>query len=107
MELNKYQQLAVEKSFFTGDGVVYCTLGLTGESGEVADHVKKMLRDEDGKMSLERKELIVKELGDVLWYLANLADSINVDLETVANTNIEKIQSRLERGTQRGSGDNR
>lgn len=107
MEINKYQQEAKKTAFFTGDGLVYCTLGLTGEAGEVSEHVKKMLRDDNGTLSEERKELIIKELGDVLWYLANLSDSIGVDLETVAKTNIDKLTSRMKRGTQRGSGDNR
>jgi len=107
MEINKYQEEAVKTAFFTGDGVVYCTLGLTGEAGEVADHVKKMFRDDGGEMTIEKKVAIVKELGDVLWYIANLANSIGVDMETVANVNIDKLQSRMKRGTQRGSGDNR
>ena len=107
MEINKYQEEAVKTAFFTGDGVVYCTLGLTGEAGEVAEHVKKMLRDDNGELTPERKELIIKELGDVLWYIANIADSMEVDLVTVAQTNLDKLQDRKKRGTQRGSGDNR
>lgn len=107
MEINKYQEEAVKTAFFMGDGVVYCTLGLTGEAGEVAEHVKKMLRDDNGELTPERKELIIKELGDVLWYIANIADSMEVDLVTVAQTNLDKLQDRKKRGTQRGSGDNR
>jgi NTP pyrophosphatase (non-canonical NTP hydrolase) len=107
MKLNKYQKEAVKTAFFTGDGLVYCTLGLTGESGEFADHVKKMLRDDNGELSKERKELLIKELGDVLWYIANLADSLNTDLDTVAKTNLDKLHKRINKGTQRGSGDNR
>ena len=107
MEMNEYQKLAIKTAFFTGDGIVYCTLGLTGEAGEVAEHVKKMIRDENGEMSQKKKELLLFELGDVLWYLANLANSLDTDLNTIAELNLKKLHSRLERGTHRGSGDKR
>ncbi len=107
MEFNEYQEEALKTAFFTGDGLVYCTLGLTGESGEFAEHVKKMLRDDGGQLTLERKKSLLKELGDVLWYMVNLANSMDSDLETVAQMNLEKIQDRKNRGVEKGNGDNR
>jgi len=107
MEINEYQKEAVKTAFYTGDGIIYCTLGLTGEAGEVAEHVKKMIRDDGSKLTPTRKEKLIRELGDVMWYLANLADSLDVDLDTVAEINLEKLHDRLKRGTHRGSGDNR
>lgn len=107
MDFNEYQEIALESAFFNVDGLVYCTLGLTGESGEFADHVKKMIRDDQGILLDGRKELLIKELGDVLWYLSSLANELDVSLETVAKVNIEKIQDRRKRGVQGGSGDNR
>lgn len=104
---NDYQEEAIKTAFYTGDGLVYCTLGLTGEAGEFAEQVKKMLRDDDGKLTVERKLRMIKELGDVLWYLANLADSLDVGLGEIAEANLNKIRDRKERGVQRGSGDDR
>ena len=78
------------------------TLGLVGEAGEVAEKIKKFIRDEDLS-----KEEIVKELGDVLFYTTALANHIGSDLQTVMNKNIEKLHDRLERNMIKGSGDNR
>ena len=86
---------------------IYPTLGLVGEAGEVAEKMKKVLRDNDGVISEEKKEEITKELGDVLWYIANLSKELNVSLEDVAQKNIEKLQSRQQRNELHGSGDNR
>ena len=82
-------------------------LGLTGEAGETADKVKKIIRDKEGKFSEEDKREIVKELGDVMWYLAGIARYLDVDLSEVAEGNIEKLASRKQRGVISGSGDNR
>ncbi|HPM38838.1 MAG TPA: nucleoside triphosphate pyrophosphohydrolase family protein, partial [Candidatus Pacearchaeota archaeon] len=86
---------------------IYPTLGLVGEAGEVAEKMKKVLRDNDGVISEEKREEITKELGDVLWYIANLSKELNVSLEDVAQKNIEKLQSRQQRNELHGSGDNR
>jgi NTP pyrophosphatase (non-canonical NTP hydrolase) len=86
---------------------VYPTLGLVGEAGEIAEKVKKILRDADGVVSEETKELIKKELGDVLWYIAQLSTELGLDLDEVAAANIEKLKSRKERNVLHGSGDNR
>ncbi|MFA5086090.1 MAG: nucleoside triphosphate pyrophosphohydrolase family protein [Candidatus Paceibacterota bacterium] len=86
---------------------IYPTLGLAGEAGEVAEKVKKVLRDGNGIVSDEKREEIKKELGDVLWYLANLSTELKIPFEEVASKNIEKLQSRQQRGELHGSGDNR
>jgi NTP pyrophosphatase (non-canonical NTP hydrolase) len=78
---------------------------LAGEAGEVADKIKKMLRDKID--SPEYREQVMLELGDVLWYAAVLASDLGYDLETVANRNLEKLQGRQKRGTLHGTGDNR
>ena len=103
MELNDYQ---LKASSTISDSIrgkdVYFALGLTGESGEVSELIKKNLRD--GVLDLEDLE---KELGDVLWYVSQLALCHNLDLEGVAIRNLAKLQSRKERGKIKGSGDNR
>jgi len=86
---------------------VYPTLGLAGESGEVADKIKKIIRDKGGIISDEDRQEMKKELGDVLWYVAQIATELKIDLEDVAQTNLEKLLSRLERNKIGGSGDNR
>lgn len=86
---------------------VYPTLGISGESGEVAEKVKKILRDKEGKVDEEDKMEIAKELGDVLWYIAQLSSELGLDLDDVARGNIEKLRSRKERGVVHGNGDNR
>ncbi|MDD5568909.1 MAG: nucleoside triphosphate pyrophosphohydrolase family protein [Candidatus Pacebacteria bacterium] len=86
---------------------IYPTLGLAGEAGEVAEKIKKVLRDSGGVVSDEKKAEITKELGDVLWYVANLSKELNIPLEEVAQKNIEKLKSRQERNELHGSGDNR
>ena len=86
----------------------YLALGLTGESGEVADHVKKFLRGDDGgELSEERRENIRRELGDVLWYIARLSDELNITLEDIARLNHDKLTARKKGGTLKGSGDSR
>lgn len=88
----------------------YTTLGLTGEAGEVAERIKKILREDDRDLQeviKEKKEAIVKEMGDVLWYLAALANEIGVNLEDVADANLAKLDSRYKRGVIYGDGDNR
>ena len=107
MKLNKYQEKAAKTAFYEKDDLIYCALGITGEGGEVADHLKKMLRDDEGVLTDERREALIKELGDVLWYVARMAGKLDITLEDVAKTNIKKIKDRVKRGKQKGSGDNR
>lgn len=82
-------------------------LGLAGEAGEAVDKVKKIIRDKGGKFTESDKGEIIKELGDVLWYLAGISRYLDVDFSEVAKGNIEKLESRLKRGKIGGSGDNR
>ncbi|MFH1838283.1 MAG: nucleoside triphosphate pyrophosphohydrolase family protein [Candidatus Kuenenbacteria bacterium] len=86
---------------------IYPTLGLVGEAGEVAEKIKKILRDKNGKIDKQDKEELTKELGDVLWYLSQLAVELKIPLEKIVSLNIKKLKSRLKRNTVRGSGDNR
>lgn len=103
-----YQEQARKYAVYPEDyKLTYPTLGLVGEAGEVAEKVKKCIRDDRGMISEEKRIEIVKEMGDVLWYLAVLSDSIGVDLQDVATRNIEKLESRFQRNQLHGSGDNR
>ena len=107
MNFNDYQ-LAARKTMVypTKDAVVYPTLGLTGEAGEVAEKVKKAIRDGHGALTV-RSQDIAKELGDVLWYVANLAMDLGLDLDTIAELNLAKLKSRQDRGKLHGDGDDR
>lgn len=87
--------------------VVYPVIGLSGEVGEISEKVKKVMRDKEGVFSPEDLELIKKELGDVLWYLAQIASELGLDFNEVAQHNIEKLASRAERNVLQGSGDTR
>lgn len=88
-------------------GLLEKILGLVGEAGETADKFKKILRDDDGRISNGNKEEIVKELGDVLWYVASIARYLGVPFSVVAKKNLEKMESRHKRGKLHGKGDNR
>ncbi len=94
-----------------GDNFIYPALGLVGESGEVADKIKKLIRDKGiskpSQVDETIKKEIIKELGDVLWYVSQLATEFKVKLEDVAEQNIIKLRDRSERGKLTGSGDNR
>jgi NTP pyrophosphatase (non-canonical NTP hydrolase) len=109
MDFRDYQTRSRETAIYPdmGSNFVYPTLGLAGEAGEVAEKVKKVIRDSGGEITEDTRELITKELGDVLWYVAQLATELNLDLNTVAENNIEKLTSRRKRGTLHGSGDTR
>ena len=91
----------------TDHPIVYPTLGLVNEAGELAGKVKKIFRDKDGVISEEDRQALKFELGDVLWYLAQIATELDLTLEEVAQSNLEKLFSRLERDTIRGEGDQR
>ncbi|MBQ3436706.1 nucleoside triphosphate pyrophosphohydrolase family protein [Candidatus Saccharibacteria bacterium] len=88
-------------------GFIEKVLGLVGEAGETADKIKKLLRDKDGVVSDENKDLVVKELGDTLWYIASIARYLEVPLSEVADGNIEKLESRWQRNKLHGEGDKR
>lgn len=82
-------------------------LGLMGETGEVCEKLKKIIRDDGGDMSESKKQEIMKEMGDVLWYMAMVAKYLQIDFEDIAKKNIEKLQDRLDRNKIHGSGDER
>lgn len=108
MTFDDYQKTARANAVYNRDlGVIYAALGLAGETGEVVEHIKKMARDNNRVLTPERKEAITKELGDVLWYMANLAADLEISLSDVAATNLAKIKDRRERGVLHGAGDNR
>ena len=81
--------------------------GLMGESGEVAEKFKKLIRDKQGRISEEDKSEIIKELGDILWYINSVSHLLGSSLEEVAKKNLDKVLSRKDRGVTTGSGDNR
>ena len=109
MDLNQYQTTALETAIYPNQGqnFTYPVLGLLGEAGEVADKLKKVIRDGDGNLTDTVREAVAKELGDVLWYLAVLSYELDYDLNTIAQNNLDKLASRRERGVISGSGDNR
>ena len=109
MEINHYQMESRKTAIYPdiGKNAIYPTLGLVGESGEVADKVKKILRDNKGIFDKKSKEAIKLELGDVLWYVSQLSTELGFELEEVAEANLKKLFSRKLRGHISGCGDNR
>ena len=123
--LDEYQETTLRYDTFPGfydgtakyskDGIMVATekgliekvLGLPGEAGEAADKFKKIIRDKGGVISTTDREEIVKELGDVMWYVSTVAAYLDVPLSEVAGKNIEKLESRLQRNKIHGAGDNR
>ncbi len=91
----------------TNHSIVYPTLGLTNEAGEVAGKIKKIFRDKDGKITEEDRQALKQELGDVLWYLTQICTELGLTLEDVAEANLVKLFSRLERNKIGGDGDTR
>lgn len=112
LTLNEYQSMALETAIYPEEfKVIYPTLGITGEAGEVSDKIKKLIRDKGYKGGLiedvKDREDIALELGDVLWYVATLAHDIGFTLEQVAMMNYFKLQKRKEQNKLGGSGDHR
>lgn len=108
MTFSEYEISAKETAIYPGDqGLMYLTLGLCGESGEVAEKVKKIIRDKSGLVSDYDKLLLMQELGDVLWYLTMLANELGSSLEDVAIKNKAKLSLRKEKDAIKGSGDER
>jgi NTP pyrophosphatase (non-canonical NTP hydrolase) len=109
MNLGEYQRLARASARYPviGHPVIYPALGLTNEAGEVAGKIKKIFRDKDGVMDQGDVLALKSELGDVLWYLAQLATELGLSLDEIASHNIDKLQDRLSRGKIHGDGDDR
>ena len=106
MKLNDYQNRANETAIYP-EGLNYPILGLAGEAGEICNKYKKVLRDSGGEITITDVDQMAKELGDVLWYVAQIATELGTDLETVARVNIMKLGDRKDRGVLGGSGDER
>lgn len=110
MDLNEYQQRAKLTAIYPDKGtgnnnaIAYTILGLSGEAGELSNTFKKVLRDGDRTTKIESLRY---ELGDVLWYVANLAAELGMSLEDVARCNLDKLRDRQARGKLGGSGDKR
>jgi NTP pyrophosphatase (non-canonical NTP hydrolase) len=109
MNFSDYQKKSRKTAKYprSKDTWIYPVLGLCGESGEVAEKMKKIFRDCDGKIDEVKKEEIKKELGDVLWYISQIATELNLSMDDIANSNIKKLYDRMDRNALKGSGDNR
>lgn len=109
MNVNDYQNQALDTAIYPDRGAnfVYPALGLVGEGGEVADKLKKVIRDQGGVLTDPVRDAVAKELGDVCWYLAVLAYELDYTLEEVMQMNLDKLASRKQRGVLSGAGDNR
>ena len=109
MNFSEYQTKSRKTALYPaiGHAVIYPTLGLTNEAGEVAEKIKNIFRDKEGVIGAAEREALKGELGDVLWYLAQVCTELDLSLNEVAEANIEKLYSRLDRGKIGGDGDNR
>ena len=101
----EYQTATKKTAIYDKDvAITYLALGLTSEAGEVAGKIKKWIR---GDVDRVDSEDIAKELGDVLWYISQMASTFNLSLEDIAQSNVDKLASRMQRDQIKGDGDNR
>jgi NTP pyrophosphatase (non-canonical NTP hydrolase) len=108
VDFSTYQRSSRQTAEYPREAwLTYPALGLAGEAGEVAEHAKKAIRDDAGTITDERRAAMAKELGDVLWYTAQLASELGLELDAIAHENLQKLLSRQRRGVLSGSGDNR
>ena len=109
MNFSEYQLKSRKTAGYPAIGhpVIYPALGLVNEAGEVAGKIKKVFRDQEGQINEDTREALKAELGDVLWYIAQVATELGLELDDIAQHNITKLYDRLERGKIRGDGDNR
>lgn len=110
MTFEEYQKQALTTVISQGNefnDLLHWVLGINGESGEVAEKVKKIIRDKGGKVSEEDKKELGKEIGDVLWYLAVFAHHLGISFDDIAQANLKKLADRKARGVLGGAGDNR
>ena len=107
-DLDMYQKVALTTAIYPREqAIIYPTLGLTGEAGEVANKVKKIIRDGSNSKDERLVQDISAEIGDCLWYIAVLASDIGVKLSDIASNNLIKLEKRKDKGTIHGSGDDR
>ena len=108
MDFTKYQQTAVETAIYPDTHrILYPALGMAGEAGEVANKVKKIIRDGTENLPEDWKDQLASEIGDVLWYCAALSNDIGIPLALIAAQNRDKLLARKQKGTLQGSGDTR
>jgi len=109
MDFETYQKLSRKTALYpdVGKNFTYPSLGLAGETGELIEKIKKLIRDKSSKIDDEFETEVKKEMGDVLWYLTQLATELGISMNEVAEENVEKLKSRFERGKISGKGDNR
>jgi NTP pyrophosphatase (non-canonical NTP hydrolase) len=107
VRISDYQQRSRATAVYpdAGSNLTYPALGLCGEAGEAAEKVKKAIRDDRGVLTEERRDALAAELGDVLWYVAQLATEAGLDLDAIAEQNLDKLLSRQRREVLQGSGD--
>ena len=107
MQLSDYQRRSRVTAVYpdAGSNLTYPALGLCGEAGEAAEKVKKAIRDDGGELTPERRDALAAELGDVLWYVAQLATEAGLELDQIARANLDKLLSRRDRAVLQGSGD--
>lgn len=110
LSFQEYQCQTASTAIYPGQGeltgLLYVGLGL-GEAGEIQGKMKKILRDDNGVITDEKRAALAKELGDLLWYVSQASTELGVSLETIASDNLAKLARRKERGTLQGSGDER
>lgn len=111
MEFDEYQKLASRTATFTGKQeehqLMYLTLGIAGESGEIAEKIKKIIRNDNGVVSVEKREALKQEIGDVLWYLSQLSRVLGYRFSECAEANVKKLEDRAARGVIKSTGDTR
>lgn len=109
MKLKEYEEAAARTAIYPdrGNNITYPTLGLAGETGEVCEKIKKLIRDNNGEITDSFRENLRKELGDILWYIAAVAYEANISMDSIAKANIDKLASRKKRDKLKGSGDDR
>nr|DAU46638.1 MAG TPA: NTP-PPase-like protein [Caudoviricetes sp.] len=109
MNFNEYQKLALTTAINhdSPNEIYHLALGLAGETGEVMEKLKKVVRDNNAVITPEKAIELQKELGDILWYMAVFADYLGIEFDDVARMNVEKLQDRKKRNVLSGSGDNR
>lgn len=109
MDFDEYQKLASTTATYGNWNqeyrLMYLTLGLAGETGEVVEKIKKLMRNDAGVLTEEKKQLLVHELGDVLWYISELATELKVPLRSIGEANIQKLADRAARGVIKSEGD--
>ncbi len=111
MDFNEYQKQASQTATFEGKQeefkLMYLALGIAGEAGEIAEKIKKIIRNDNGVVSDEKRDSLKQEIGDVLWYLSQLARVLDIPFADAAQANIKKILDRQARGVLKSTGDTR